>query len=206
MKFTGGTAMTEIEVPIEQLQQDMEHAAHEASHGGGAGSGGAHGQSWVTWSALLSALLAVLAAVAALQAGHHVNEAMISQMKASDGWAYYQSKGIKANLLQSRVDILAAIGKEPPSGAAEKLVEYDKQQKEISEKAEGNQKQSEAHLTKHEIFAESVTFYQIAIAVTAIAVLARRRKFLYVSGVFGLIGLYYLVQGFLSGGIGGGGH
>jgi hypothetical protein len=194
--FTGEKHMSEIEVPIEHLQQDMEHAAHEAGHGGG-GSG--HGQSWITWSALLSALLAVLAAVAALQAGHNVNEAMISQMKASDGWSYYQAKGLKANLLQSRIDILAAMGKEAPAGSTEKLAQYDADQKEISAKAEENQKASEAHLTKHEIFAESVTFYQIAIAVTAIAVLARRRRFLYVSACFGIVGLYYLIQGFLSG-------
>lgn len=185
--------MSEIEVPIEKVQQDLEHAAHEGEHGGG----GIH-QNWVTWSALLSAVLAVLAAISALQAGHQVNEAMVSQMRASDSWSYYQAKGIKANVTESRVQILEAIGKETPAELKEKVQRYGEEQKEIQEKAKSFEEASEAHFHKHEIFAEAVTFYQIAIAVTAIAVLARRKHFLFVSLGFGIVGIYFLVQGFLA--------
>ena len=53
--------MTEIEVPLEKVQEHIEHAA---KHGAGHGEG--QDRSWITWSALLSAILAVAAAVAAL--------------------------------------------------------------------------------------------------------------------------------------------
>jgi hypothetical protein len=176
----------EIEVPLENVQEHIEHAA---SHGG---------VGWITWSALLSAILAVAAAVAALQAGHHANEAMMDQIHASDTWAYYQAKGIKANVLETRVQILTAIGKPPGEEVKAKLGEYSEQQKELNDKAEEHERESRAHFTRHETFATSVTFFQIAIAVTAISVLTRRRRFLGVTGIFGLIGLVYLCLGFLG--------
>lgn len=186
--------MSEIEVPLEQTQQDLEHAAHHASHGGGAQ------QSWITWSALLSAGLAVLAAIAALRAGSEVNEAMLKQMRASDSWAFFQAKGIKANGLETRIQILTALGKEVPPELKTKIAEYGTEQKELSEKAKTLDEESEGHFHRHEVFASSVTFYQIAIAITAIAVLSRRRKFLFVAAAFGCVGVGYLVKAFLTSG------
>lgn len=185
--------MEEIEVPIEKVQQDLEHAAH--GHGGGAEHGN---QNWVTWSALLSAILAVFAAVGALNAGHQVNEAMMHQMKASDTWAYFQAKGIKLSLVETRSEILEGLGKEPAGDLKGKSAQYEKDKEELKEKAEEHEKESEAHFKSHEIFATSVTFFQIAIAVTAIAVLARRKQFLLVALCFGAVGIFYFVQGFLS--------
>ena len=53
--------------------------------------------------ALTTAILAALAAIASLQAGATVNEALVLkteatrlQAEASDQWAFYQAKGIKA--------------------------------------------------------------------------------------------------------------
>jgi len=53
--------------------------------------------------ALTTAVLAVCASIASLQAGSTVNEALVLktestrlQGEASDQWAYYQAKGLKA--------------------------------------------------------------------------------------------------------------
>ena len=182
--------MSEIEVPIEKIQADIEHVAHGGHH--------EPQTNWITWSALLSAVLAVLAAIAALHAGHQVNEAMVDQMKASDSWNYYQAKSIKQNIAQTKAELLVALGKESPGELKSKIDDYANDQKEIQEKAKHHEEQSEAHFHKHEIFAQAVTFFQIAIAVTAIAVLARRRKFLWVAVVFGIGGAFYVIQGFLT--------
>jgi hypothetical protein len=184
----------EIEVPLEKTQEDIEHAAHEAHEGAGHGSK----TGWVTWSALLSALLAVCAAVASLNAGHHANEAMIDQIKSSDSWNYYQAKGIKASVATTRMEILEAVGKPVPEAVKAKIAQYADDQKEIQDTAKEQEATSGHHFEVHAIFAESVTFFQIAIAVTAIAVLVRRKQFLLVAGGFGAVGLYFLVQGFLA--------
>jgi hypothetical protein len=187
--------MTEIEVPIEKIQEDISEVAekaHESGHGGGG-----HGPSWIVWSALISAFLAVFAAVSALMAGHYANEAMVEQIQSSDHWAYYQAKSIKAAIVESRHEILKSLGKPVADESVDKLQHYRDDQKNIQEEAEAKQKESLEHLHKHEVLAKSVTLFQVAIALTAVAVLARRKVFLAVSGLFGLGGIFFLLQAFL---------
>ena len=88
-------------------------------------------------------MLAVTAAVAALLAGHHANEAMLEQMQATDQWAYYQAKGIKRSLVENKLDILAAVGKEPREDDRKKIERYKEEQKEIEDKAKELERSSD---------------------------------------------------------------
>jgi lipopolysaccharide export LptBFGC system permease protein LptF len=179
--------MQEIEVPVEQAHKDLEHAA---SHG--------LGERWITWGALTSAMFAVLAAVAALQAGHLADEGMLEQIRASDHWSHYQAKSIKANLLETRQQILQSLGKPVDSSTQQKLAEYGAEQNELQQTAQENERASERYFARYRVFSRAVTMLQIAIAVAAIAVLARRRAILSVSAIFGIIGGFYIFQGFVS--------
>lgn len=179
--------MEEIEVPTEQAMEEIHHAAHESK------------ERWISRVALGSALLAGLAAVTALLSGHHANEAMIDQMHATDQWSYYQAKGVKAAVLSSKLEILTALNKGPASEKdLEKLAEYKKEQEEISEKAKEKEHHSQESLKHHVIFARGVTMFQVAIAVAAISVLTRRRRYGWVSLGFGAVGVLFLVQGLLT--------
>jgi hypothetical protein len=176
----------EIEVPTEHLHEKMEEEAKE--RGG-----------WIAKVALSSALIAVAAAISALFAGQHANEAMLEQMQATDQWAFYQAKGIKASVNQSRLDMMDALGKPAAAEERAKIAKYGEEQKEIEDKGHELEHSSEAHMKKHEAFAHAVTIFQIAIAMAAIAVLARRPKLWWLSLAFGAIGLVFLVQGLLLG-------
>src|SRR4029077_18346028 len=146
----------EIEVPTEHLHESMEEEAH---HGGG---------KWISRVAVSSALLAVVAAISALLAGHHANEAMFEEMKATDQWALYQSKGIKQSQLQTKVMLLTAL-KQPMVPEADgklpddKNKEYDKDKQEIMEKAKELDESAESHMSHHVWYAAAVTAFQIAI-------------------------------------------
>ena len=177
--------MEEIEVPVEHLQEEIHH---HATHG-------AENERWISIVALVSAFLAVLAAVAALLAGHHANEAMIEQIQSSDKWSHYQAKSIKATVLKSKMDLLKEMGKVPPAEDAEKLKEYKKEQEDIQSEADEKEKHSKGHLARHEIIARGVTMSQVAIAVAAISVLTRRRRFFYFSIGLGILGSFFLIQG-----------
>ncbi len=184
--------MSEIEVPVEQIQENLMEKVHEAK---------AHGDkstSWFEGVALSSALLAVIAAVSALLAGHHANEALIEQIQSSDQWSYYQAKGIKSNVLSSKVQLLKELGKTVQPEDLEKLKQYKGDQEEISAVAKEKEELSKGHMQVHSFFAKAVTFFQIAIAVSAISVLVRRRRFWFVSLGFGAVGLVIFVQGFLA--------
>src|SRR6202022_2646738 len=94
--------MEEAEVPLEDLQ---EHVHHSAEHSG---------EKWISWVALSTAILAVLAAIAGLLSGKHANEAMMSQIEASDQWGYYQAKSIKASVLDAKMPLTDAPSESNP--------------------------------------------------------------------------------------------
>ena len=139
--------------------------------------------------ALTTALLAVFAAVAALRAGATVNEALMDrteatrlQAEASDQWAYYQAKGLKAAAEEASRASWLAIGKEPPAEYAERKARYAEEQKEIEAKAREKEKERDAKvvesnhlLHEHHRYANAVAILQVAIALGAVAALTRNR-------------------------------
>jgi Domain of unknown function (DUF4337) len=175
--------MEEAEIPLEHLQEEIHH---HAEHGGAP---------WISWVALSTAILAVLAAITGLLSGSHANEAMMNQIEASDQWGYYQAKSIKASVLEAKMTLAAAAATEKDK---EKAAQYQEEQTEIKREAEHKQAEARANFHKHEVFARSVTMFQIAIAIAAISALTKKRRFWFVSLVFGLAGAVFLVLGSMA--------
>ena len=173
--------MEEIEIPTEHLHEAIHEKAEEELHGGHS-----HEKGWSMYVAISTALIAVFAAITGLMAGHYSNEALINQIKASDQWAYYQAKGIKAEIKTLEV----ANGKADPS-AVEK---YKKEQEVIKKNAENFEEESHAHLSKHIVLARSVTLFQIAIAISAIAILTKLKPLWYMSMAIALAGIYFFIS------------
>ena len=175
----------EIEVPTEHLHEHM----HEEAHGHG---GHGKGPSWIAKVAVSSALLAVAAAISALLAGHHANEAILEQMKATDQWQYYQAKSIKLAVLQGNIEMMTSDGKPVSKDRLVKVEKYQTEMKEIEEQGHELEESSEHHMGHHVWLARGVTAFQIAIAMGAIAVLAKRPRLWLLSlalGVIGTVGL-----------------
>jgi hypothetical protein len=153
--------------------------------------------------ALSTALLAALAAMAALMAGSTVNEALVLkgeatrlQAEASDQWAYYQAKGIKAAIQESAKAPWLATGKMLPSGLEEAKQRYTREQSEIQKKAQqlehardAKSEEADHLLHRHHAFAGAVALFQVAIALGAIAALTRIRMVWLGSVVVGIAGV-----------------
>jgi len=152
--------------------------------------------------ALTTALFAALAAIASLEAGGTVNEALALkteatqlQAQASDQWAYYQAKGLKAAVADAQKNIWIALDKPPPADVASNAQRYIDDQKTSREKAEAleherdaKSEESEALMHRHHYFADAVALLQVAIALGAIAALTRRRAAWVGSAILGVIG------------------
>jgi hypothetical protein len=177
----------EIEVPTEHLHETLHHEAH----------GGGEQIKWIPQVALSSALIAVAAAIASLLAGHHANEAMLEQMQATDQWAFFQAKGIKSAVLESKLQLLEALGKEVKADERTRLDGYEADRKKIEDAGHELEASSKKHMEHHNVLARAVTIFQIAIAMAAIAVLVRRKWLWFVSVALGLAGAAFLVQGVL---------
>jgi hypothetical protein len=183
----------EIEAPTEHLHETIHEQAH-GEHGHGRDTAD-RDKKWILFVALSSALIAVLAAISSLLAGHHANEAMLEQIQASDQWSFFQAKGIKAAVLDSRLELLTALGKEVKPEERARLAKYDEESRRIEDQGHERERSSERHMERHNVLARTVTLYQIAIAMGAIAALTRRRALWYASVGLGLVGSVFLVQG-----------
>ena len=153
--------------------------------------------------AVTTAIFAAIAAVAALLAGGTANEALMLeteatriQAEASDQWAYYQAKGIKASVQEASRTSWLSIGKEPPPQYADAQKRYSKEQTEIAAKAKEKEAERDAkaaeaaHLIhQHHRFANSVALFQVAIALGAIGALSRNRWIWFASLLLGAAGL-----------------
>ncbi len=154
---------------------------------------------------LTTAILAVLAALASLRAGATVNTALVLrteatrlQSEASDQWAFYQAKGIKAAVQEASRTPWLAMGKEPPSQYKEKMERYGQEQAEIRnnalEKERGRDeklKESDHLLHKHHGFADAVALFQVSIAMGAVAALTRYRLVWFGSLLAGCAGIAF---------------
>ncbi len=161
------------------------------------------GGSFLKLISVTTAILAVLAAIASLQAGATVNMALVLkteatrlQSEASDQWAYYQAKGIKAAVQESSRTAWLAIGKEPPAAYEAKMHRYIEEQKEIQDKAREKERERDERLResdhllhKHHGFASAVALFQVSIALGAVAALTRYRLVWFASLIAGGVGV-----------------
>ncbi|WP_426671820.1 DUF4337 domain-containing protein [Mucilaginibacter sp. McL0603] len=176
--------MEDPEVPTEHLHEHIHEAAHE-SH-----------DKWSMLVAISTAFMAAFAALSSLMAGHQSNEALITQMKASDQWAYYNAKGIKAEVADAVTKINFSKTTADTSAAARKA-KLKEDQKKIQEKAEELEKESAAHLGKDMILARAVTFFQIAISISAVSILSKKRPLWYISLVLFAVGIFQFIVGLM---------
>lgn len=181
---------------------------HEAIHEELEKEGGA----FLKRIALTTALLAALAAISALYAGATVNEALVLkteatrlQAEASDQWAYYQAKGIKAAVAEASGSAWQALGKPAPPQFAANQARYAQQQKDIEKAAREKEHERDVRseeadhlLHRHHRFADTVALYQVAIALGAVAALTRNRLAWLASILLGVGGTVLLLVAFFG--------
>ncbi len=149
--------------------------------------------------AVTTALLATVGALMAYEggatqanAGLFKNNAAIRKTEASNQWNYYQAKSSKQNLAELALALAQTADKQ--EFYKQEIARYDKEKKEIkvvADKLEADAKdwdaRSEAELHLHHRWAQATTALQIAIALSAIALLTRRNWLVW--GVYGVAGL-----------------
>lgn len=158
--------------------------------------------------ALTTAVFAAFAAVASLRAAATVNEALVLktestrfQAEASDQWAYYQAKGIKAAVQEASRTAWLAAGRTPPEELARTTARYEKEQEEIKRTAEEKERARDERshdadqlLLKHRQFANAVALFQIGIALGAVAALTHMRLVWLGSAFAGVIAIVLFVS------------
>jgi Tfp pilus assembly protein PilE len=160
---------------------------------------------WSRYLALTTAIIAVLAAIASLQSGNYAdrallekNNAVLLQSQASDQWNYYQAKGVKKNIAESFSLQL------PSQKFKDQITQYAQEQQVIQKNAQDLEAQVKVSnektgrlFEKHHKVAIAVTFFQVAVALSAIGALLRRKTLWYISILSALLGIGLLLLGIL---------
>jgi len=152
-------------------------------------------ESWQGRLALSTAIMAVLAALTTLYMGKFSSRAILAQGQESDQWAYYQSKSIKEHAFEiSRTQLyLQMQAQQALSGEAleayrttiahyeKEIKRYEDERKKIKSDAEG--------LASHKLksqemggnFAYALIFLQIALMLSSISSLTKRKYLWYLA-------------------------
>src|SRR5581483_5298619 len=165
----------------EHVQEEIHHHASHGGHDPGA--------KWIMAAAMTAAILAALAAAAGALATSHLTQSTLIRIKANDDWNYYQAKSIKSSLLDAKIYSAQLSHVEPRKTDLDKRNEYAQQMPEIQSSAKSLEELSKRHLESHETFEGSATLFHIAIAIVAVAVVAKRKEFWYVAMVGGAVGI-----------------
>lgn len=168
-------------------------------------------ETWVNYLALTTIIFAVCATLSTFKGGGFSTKSVITQAQASDQWAYYQAKGIKSYIYQLQVDKLeldiesiqtknqklASVYTEKISEYKKKIEKYEQEKSEAQAKAKLLESQRDEAQVHSKAFGMAVIYLQIAILLSSIAGLLKK-KFVWYGGILpGFIGLIYFADGFL---------
>ena len=175
---------------------EVEHVAHNG------------GDAFTSRLAVLTAILSTIGALFGYMGGHsqnnallYKNEAAIQKTSAANQWNYYQAKSNKQNLAELSISLTSG---ETQEKYRQEVARYKDEKAEIKVEAEKLEAQakaadakSELEMHVHERWALATTLLQIAIAMSAITLLTRKRWLLV--GVYGAaaIGVGVGVMGYL---------
>jgi hypothetical protein len=151
--------------------------------------------------AVMTAILSTLGALYSYEAGStqnssllFKNEAAIHKTAASNQWNYYQAKSSKQNLAEVAASLASG---ETAERYRQEAARYKQEKDDIKKEAERLESlsqeadhRSEEILHRHHRWAQAMTMVQIAISLSAITLLTRRRWLqvgAYLSGGVGLV-------------------
>ncbi|MDP4185643.1 MAG: DUF4337 domain-containing protein [Bacteroidota bacterium] len=170
-------------------------------------------EKWTNYLAITTVLIAVCATLSTFKGGGYSNRSLMCQTKASDQWAFFQSKSVKGYIFEMQKSNLE-LQREQVSKSNDskfmipkyekKIMEYDKKIKQYEAEKKDITKEANAFLSEMEnckkhasAFGVAVIFLQISILLSSISALTKRKYVWIVSLLVGVLGVFYFMNGFL---------
>jgi hypothetical protein len=154
--------------------------------------------------AVTLSILAVLVAIATLLGHRAATEELILQNKATDQWALFQAKNIRAHEMGGVADILGTFAP-VDKGKAEALREkyqseserYDREKDEAGGEAKKLEAERDVVEHREDRYDAGEVILEIALIVCSLTLLTKRRIFWFAGIGLGLVGLLVTATGFL---------
>jgi capsular polysaccharide biosynthesis protein len=145
---------------------------------------------WTKWVALSTTLLAVCAAFATLKGGSFSTKTQLATVSASNKWSYFQSKSLKETARDTESTIIKvieasatspeakAIARKAIEKADDEIKRYKTEKAEIMKEAQFLDAEAAYSQARGGNFGLAIMFLQIAIMLSAISALMKKKSFL----------------------------
>lgn len=169
-------------------------------------------ENWYTYMALTTILIAVTATLSTFKGGGFSTRSLLNQTKASDQWAYFQSKSIKSYIFDMRREnlelqmellekqkgneTLVSTYRQKIDEYKKNIQKYEEEKEAIKKDATSFENQRDESKKHSEKFGIAVIFLQISILLSSIATLSKKRFVWFCSLILGALGIFYFIDGF----------
>ena len=166
---------------------------------------------WLNYLALTTVILAVGATLATFKGGQFSTKSVLSQSQASDQWAFFQAKSLKGYMYDLQRDEMELALKQKENSQSpdirqfiesrvstykKKSEQYDKDKDAIQAQAAQLEKVRDESKAHGSAFGFSVIFLQVAILLSSIAALMKRKALWLCGCCVGFAGLIFFANGF----------
>jgi phage regulator Rha-like protein len=169
-------------------------------------------ETWLNYLALTTVILAVCATLSTFKGGGFSTRSVMSQTQAANQWSYYQAKSVKGYIYEMQKDKLElelmSMGAKAPNGIVaeyrkkieeygKKLARYETEKAEIQKEAKHHEQVRDDAQKHGQTFGIAVIFLQIAILLSSIAALVKKKLVWMLGIAVGIVGIVYFADGFL---------
>ncbi|MCE5336999.1 MAG: DUF4337 domain-containing protein [Desulfobacteraceae bacterium] len=166
---------------------------------------------WLNYLALSTVILAVCATLSTFKGGSYSTLSVLSQTKAANQWSYYQAKSIKGYIYEIEKESLeldlkerepsisqtaAQNLKERVDSYGKKIARYETEKSDIQKEAKKFEAIRDDAQEHSKIFGLAVIFLQIAILLSSVAALMKKKPVWYLGLILGAVGIFFFFDGF----------
>lgn len=150
------------------------------------------------------AVLAVLVAIVSLLGHRSSTEEILLQSKAADAWAEFQAKSIRQSSAKQLSAVIDALELNKSDKAEQAKAQFDQQSERYDKEKDALQEQAkkfeeEVHLEQKrgDRFDLGEALLEIALVITSITLLTKRRTFWYFGLILGVLGILSALSAWL---------
>lgn len=157
-------------------------------------------EAWTKYVSLTVVIIAVMAAIATQWGGKYSGRTQMSQVQASDQWAFYQAKSIKQHLDEVTLAQLARTGSgndveltKTIKNLTDALARYDKEKAEIKANALGLEAIRDDAGKRSGKIGAAISYFTVAIATASICTVTKKKPLWFVSMILAAIAAVQMV-------------
>jgi len=164
-------------------------------------------EKWMKGVAITTTCLAIMTSIAAARGAACLAKGQLFTAIEASKWAYYQAKSIKQNLAELQKSTLEALAlgaagvdqkaalENKVKFVAQEIERYGKEKDQIRQEAEETGAKNKKLVKKGNFFSVSVVFFQIAIMLSSVSALLKKKYLWLIGLVFGCVAIVLLGYG-----------